>query len=193
MPGGINKGYDRFIDAARLLARRNQQIRFHVVGSFDESDADIGELEGRITFYGPQYRNFFPGFHANMDIILSPNIPFALDPGVFDGFPTGCCIEAALCGVAVFCTDELAMNNGTFKDREEIVIISREPEEICGVVEEYLSRPSSLAELATKGQHAFRREYDLNKQMEPRLRVLSSLLNVKSDGGVHTRPEKHDN
>jgi glycosyltransferase involved in cell wall biosynthesis len=193
MPRGTNKGYDRFIETARLLARRNQQMRFHVVGSFDESDVEIGELAGRITFYGPQYRNFFPGFHANMDIILSPNIPFALDPGVFDGFPTGCCIEAGLCGVAVFMTDELAMNNGTFKDREEVVIISREPEEICRVVEEYLCNPASLAELATRGQQAFRRVFDLSKQMEPRLRILSGLLNVESGSGVQPRSEKHDN
>ncbi len=84
------------------------------------------------------------------------------------------------------------MNHGTFQDREEVVIISREPEEICAVVEEYLRKPSSLAELAFKGQRAFRRVYDLNKQMEP-LRVLPNLLEVKNGRGVHARSEKHDN
>ena len=193
MPGGIDKGYDRFIAAARILARRNQQIRFHVVGSFDESDADIGDLRGRISFYGSQYTDFFPEFYASMDIILSPNIPFVLAPGAFDGFPTSCCIEAGFCGVAVFCTDELGMSHGVFKDREEIVIISREPTEISDVIEEYMARPDRLAELAARGQHALQRVFDLNKQMEPRLRVLSSFLEMNGGKGAHTRSEKHDN
>jgi glycosyltransferase involved in cell wall biosynthesis len=181
MPGGIDKGYDRFIAAARLLARRNPQIRFHVGGSFKESDVDIGsDLVGRITYHGSQYTSFFPGFYANMDIIISPNIPFALSPGAFDGFPTGCCIEAGLCGVAVFATDELAMSHGIFKDREEIVIISREPEEICAIVEEYAASPDALAQLGTRGQQAFSSFFDLEKQMEPRLRVLSRLLDIES-------------
>jgi|SRR5882672_3722121 len=187
MPGGIDKGYDRFIAAARMLADRNQEVRFHVVGSFDESDVDIGDLQSRISFYGSQYTDFFPGFYANMDIILSPNTPFVLDRGAFDAFPTGSCIEAGLCGVALFCADELATNNGVFKDREEIVIISRKPEEICAIVEEYIARPDLLAELATRGQRTLQGVFDLYKQMEPRLRVLSSLLNINDAKRAHTR------
>ena len=192
-PRGIDKGYDRFIAAARLLADRNQQVRFHVVGSFDESDVDIGDLQSRISFYGSQYTDFFPGFYANMDIIISPNIPFVLAPGAFDGFPTSCCIEAGFCGVAVFCTDELAMSHGIFKDREEIVIISREPSEISDVIEEYIARPDLLAKLASRGQRAMHDVFDPNKQIEPRLRVLSSLLEMSSARDTPTGSEKHDN
>jgi len=193
MSRGIDKGYDRFIATARMLADRNQQIRFHVVGSFDESDVDIGDLEGRISFYGSRYTDFFAEFYANMDIMLSPNVPFVLDPGAFDAFPTGGCVEAALCGVAIFCADELAMNNGILKDREEIVIVPIEPEKICAIVEEFVARPEILARLAIKGQQAFRSIFDLEKQMEPRLRVLSSLLEMDNAKDAATGSEKHDN
>ena len=44
-----------------------------------------------------------------MDLIISPNVPFVLASGAFDGFPTACCMEAALSGTAMFVTDELKL------------------------------------------------------------------------------------
>ena len=107
MPRGVDKGYDRFIATARILRGRHPEVRFHVVGNFTEEDVEITDLHDCITFYGHRFTPFFPDFTRRMDIILSPNIPFMFKPGAFDGFPTGCCIEAALCGTAVFASDEL--------------------------------------------------------------------------------------
>jgi glycosyltransferase involved in cell wall biosynthesis len=176
MPGGLDKGYDRFLATARVLSGRHSQVRFHVVGELTEQDADVRDLRDRISFYGHQPTSFFPDFHSRMDLILSPNVPFVFGPGKFDGFPTGCCIEAALCGTAIFATDELGMNEGRLRDGEEIVIISREPGEIAETVERYIADPERLASLAQNGQRAIRRMFSLDAQMSPRLRVLSDLL-----------------
>ncbi|MHB8753370.1 MAG: glycosyltransferase family 4 protein [Candidatus Acidiferrales bacterium] len=176
VPRGVDKGYDRFIDCARILYQRHPEIHFHVVGNFTESDVEVSDLRGRITFYGGQLTPFFPKFYSRMDLIVSPNVPFLLAPGAFDGFPTGCCVEAALCGVAMFITDPLGMNENLLKDGEEVVIISAQPEEIAGTVEEYLADPPRLARLAQNGRRAIRSLFDIDAQMEPRLRVLSELL-----------------
>jgi glycosyltransferase involved in cell wall biosynthesis len=176
VPRGADKGYDRFIDAARILSRRHAQVRFHVVGQLTEQDIEVADLGDKITFYGHQPTSFFPQFHGRMDIILSPNIPFALYAGAFDGFPTGACVEAALCGTALFVTDELGMNDGYFKDGEEIVIISREPEQIADRIGEYISEPERLSSIGQKGQRAARRLFSLEVQMAPRVRVLSNLM-----------------
>ncbi len=176
MPGGSDKGYDRFVASARTLSRRHPAARFHVVGNFTEQDGDVADLGDRITFYGHRPTSFFPEFHSRMDLILSPNVPFALGPGAFDGFPTGCCIEAALCGTAMFATDELGMNEGHLKEGEEIVVTSRHPEEIADTVGEYIADPERLATLAQNGQRAVRRLFSLDAQMTPRLRILSELL-----------------
>jgi len=175
MPRGIDKGYDRFIETACALSRRHPQARFHVVGPFDESDIDVRDIRDRVTFHGTQPTEFFPDFYAGMDIILSPNAPFILAAGAFDGFPTGCCVEAGLCGVAVFCCDELRQNDGHFRDGEEIVLIPRDAAGICCAIERYLADPNRLARLARDGQRAFQRVYDLDRQMAPRLNVLRSL------------------
>jgi glycosyltransferase involved in cell wall biosynthesis len=182
LPRGIDKGYDRFLASARILSKTHPEVRFHVVGGFTEEDGGVTDFRDKITFYGRRATTFFPEFHAGMDIILSPNVPSTFGPGYFDGFPTGCCVEAALYGTAMFATDELKLNAGYLKDREEIVIISREPSEIAEVVEEYISNPERLKLLAKDGQVAIRRLFALDAQMAPRLRVLSELL----EGANHT-------
>jgi glycosyltransferase involved in cell wall biosynthesis len=182
MPGGLDKGYDRFILTARILAGLSSDVRFHVVGEFTREDGDVSDLEGKITFYGPQPTAFFPKFHAGMDLILSPNLPFVAMPGGFDGFPTGCCIEAALCGTAMFVTDELGMNEGRLKDGEEIVVVSRDPAQIAETIWKYVIDPARLSSLAQNGQKAVRVLFSLEAQMRPRLRLLSQLQSEAISG-----------
>lgn len=175
MPQGIDKGYDVFLEVARLLIREAPKVRFHVIGGFGPDEIDVSDLEERITFHGSLYRDDCRRLYAGMDLILSPNVPFRLFPGSFDGFPTGCCIEAGLSGVAVFCTDPLG-SNIAFKDGEEIVIIPREPHAIADVVASYLQQPARLYALAMSGQQAFARVFDLEAQMAPRRRVLGEAV-----------------
>lgn len=175
MRQGRDKGYDLFVETARRLARRSGHFRFHVVGPFDPTDVDVTELDGRILFHGRRATDFFPPFYAGMDIILSPNVPFVLHPGAFDGFPTAACAEAGLCGVAVFCSDVLCQNV-RFRDREEIVIVPPDPGDIEETIWQYYSDPDALYRLSELGRNAFREAFDLSRQMEPRFRCLSECM-----------------
>ena len=175
MPQGLDKGYDVFIATAKLLAALHDEMRFHVVGPFDESDIAIDGLENKIIFHGVRRAEFFPEFYREMDAILSPNASFVLRPGAFDGFPTGCCIEAGLCGVAVFCSDDL-QQNVAFKDGEEIVIVARDAAEISRQISAYYQNPARLCELCEQGQKAFARVFDVEAQMAPRFRILRELM-----------------
>jgi glycosyltransferase involved in cell wall biosynthesis len=175
MPKGIDKGFDVFLAVAKQLASIHPEIRLHVVGTFDESDGDIESIREVITFYGPQPTSYFPGFYASMDMILSPNVPFVLAPGAFDSCPTGCCIEAGICGVPVFCTDLLNLKD-SLKDGEEIVIIPYDVEGICAIVEQYYRDYTRLRLLGDNGQATFRRIWDLDTQMAPRLQIITRYL-----------------
>lgn len=175
MAGGIDKGYDVFVEVARALGRMHDDIRFHVVGSFDESDIEIDDLGERIKFYGVRQTDFFPEFYSSMDIILSPNVPFKILPGSFDGFPTGSCIEAGLCGVAVFCADPLDQNIA-FKDGEEIIIIPRRAGDICETISRYYHDYDCLRQLAQRGQEAFKVAFSIEGQLEKRFQILDKYL-----------------
>jgi glycosyltransferase involved in cell wall biosynthesis len=175
MPRGSDKGYDVFIETAARLARAHQDIRFHVVGPFDASDVDIHGLEERITFHGTLTTDAFPAFYARMDVIVSPNAAFVLAPGAFDGFPTGACIEAGSCGVAVVCTDPLDQNVA-FRDGEELVIVPRDAARIAERIGWLHDDADALRGLSERGQAAFLRVFDVDAQLAPRLRILSELL-----------------
>ena len=173
---GKDKGYDTFIKVASKLLRI-QDIHFHVVGSFDREDIDISEMNGRITFYGIQKTSFFPEFYSNMDIILSPNVPFTLAPGAFDGFPTGCCLEAALSEVAVFCTDILNQNI-CFVDKEDIVLISTNAEEIAETILSFYLQPEDLYRISLNGKKSFSKVFSIEDQMKPRKKIIENILNA---------------
>ncbi len=122
MPEGKNKGYPEFIDAAEQLIELYPTLRFSVVGGFSpESYPLTSKLRSSIAFLGYLQTADLKNFFQSQDIIVSPNRPFLLHNGNFDGFPTATCIEASLCGVAMVCSDELNMNQ-YYKDSEEIVI-----------------------------------------------------------------------
>ena len=179
MPMGVDKGYDVFIEAAKRLAQLHSNVSFHVVGNFTEADVPINGLEGRITFYGFRELDWFDGFYADKDIILSPNVPFRLLEGAFDGFPTAACVEAGLRKVAVFCTDELKLNNH-FADNEEIVIIPHDVDRIVRIIEDFYERPDKLRSLAEKGAAKMQEVFCYESQILPRIRLLESEL--KGDG-----------
>jgi glycosyltransferase involved in cell wall biosynthesis len=184
MPRGVDKGYDIFIEAAKALAKVHPDFRFHVVGEFNEQDIDVRELSDRLRFYWSQATDFFTGFYKEMDVILSPNIPFTWAPGAFDGFPTAACMEAGIAGVAVFCTDPLHQNF-IFREGEEIVIIPHDAQSICDQVEHYRHDYDALHRLSLKGQEAFRRVFDLEAQMAPRLHLMSAYLKPGVPGTIN--------
>lgn len=171
---GVDKGYDTFITAARLLTTQLPQVRFHVVGPFDETDIDVHDIPG-LTFYGPQRTPFFADFYGRMDVIVSPNRAFHLQPGAFDGFPTGSCVEAGLSGVAILCSDQLGQNMH-LSDREDIIITSNSPDEIATVLTHYYNHPQELRHIGHTGQQRMQQLFSYESQMLPRLAVLRASM-----------------
>lgn len=172
---GVDKGYDVFIDTAKRLAKSHDNIRFHVVGNFGWEDIPLDGLEGKIAFYGVHKQEWFADFYYDKDIIISPNVPFVLLKGAFDGFPTASCTDAALYEVAMFCTDDLGQNI-KFVDREDIVLISHDPKDLTADIEYYYTHPDELAALAKKGAATVRDIYCDENQLLPRQKLLEQEL-----------------
>lgn len=175
-PLGVSKGYDVFLEVARRLASWHPDIQFHVVGGAwgdftDETDTSF--LGDKVIEYGPREMAFFPEFYSRMDMILSPNRPFCHPslPGGFDGFPTGCCIEAGMCGTPVLCTD-LLNDNVAFEDGKDIRIIPYDVDGICDIVTTYFEDLDSLYALGEAGREAFLRVFALETQMAARVKAL---------------------
>lgn len=172
---GEEKGYPIFVEVAHRLHKHKMQPRFHVIGGFDRADIDVSKLKDSITFYGVLGNAALSQILAGIDLIISPNLPGKSSEGVFDGFPTGSAIQAGLRGAAVFCTDEL-MQNYSFIDKKDLVILPNNAKQITEIVSSYLDDIDSLYELAATGRCTFKAYYSRTAQLEPRIKLLEELL-----------------
>jgi len=168
---GEDKGYDLFVDAATRIIRAGLDAHFHVVGPWDETVLNLNDARSRFSFYGFQPTSFFRNFYRRMDLILSPNRPFKLGPGAFDGFPTACCIEAALQEVLVACTDELNLNT-QLEDGNEVIIIRPDVDNIVERLLPLLAQPRRMAEIGMRGRVGIARMFARKAQLPPRINVL---------------------
>lgn len=171
MPRGENKGYPEFIAMAHALVDL-PQLRFHVVGSFTPDDIDVSALGSeRIRFHGRMETSRLRSFFTGMDLVVSPNKPYTLHPGNFDGFPTGSCVEASLCGVAMMATDALRQNPG-YPDGQAMLIVQPDVPQLVQRVRELVQQPRRLGPLARAGQALSRQWYAPGHQIGQRMRVL---------------------
>jgi len=171
-----DKGYDLFVEAAKQLCAAGVDARFHVVGNFDATLADLGSAAPHFRFYGIRKREFFRDFYRHMDLILAPTRPFALRAGAFDGFPTAACVEAGLQEVAIVCSDELHLNR-SLDNGSDIVLVRPVLEDVVNQVMQLIGDPQRLANLGTRGRKGLIKVFNREAQMKPRLEMLRSLAN----------------
>jgi lipopolysaccharide transport system ATP-binding protein len=168
---GRNKGYPVCIDAARRVAAAIPETRLHVVGGFIPGDWPLGELAGKVTFHGRLTTQALREFFLKMDVIASPNVPFTLHAGNFDGFPTAACAEASLCGVAMVVADVLDLNT-EYRAGRELVIAAPEVETFAEALLTLGREPERLRSLALAGQQKSRALFAPERQIPPRLAVI---------------------
>lgn len=171
---GKDKGFDLFIESAKKLSKKINNVRFHVIGGFDKNDIDVKEIEDKITFYGIKKSEWLVEFYKNMDIMISPNRPFILAKGAFDGFPTASCTEAMINGVALLCTDELNLNI-KFQNKEDLIIVQPEVKSIIREVEDLYKNPEKIKEIAQKGKTKTRKIYSEKNQIKPRITLIKKV------------------
>ena len=143
-----------------------------MVGSFTPDDIDVSALGSeRIRFHGRMETSRLRSFFTGMDLVVSPNKPYTLHPGNFDGFPTGSCVEASLCGVAMMATDALRQNPG-YPDGQAMLIVQPDVPQLVQRVRELVQQPRRLGPLARAGQALSRQWYAPGHQIGQRMRVL---------------------
>lgn len=172
---GIDKGYDLFVQSAKQLIRRHKNIRFHIVGEFDENDIDIGLLKKFIKFYGVLNNKNLKDLYMKMDLIISPTRPFKLSSGSFDGFPTGSSTEAMLNGVCLVTTDELNLNNNRYLNGSDLIIVNTNSAEITKVVENLYNEPDKIISIAKKGRKRVKKLYGKKNQIDKRIKIIDEV------------------
>ena len=171
MAGAANKGLPEFVQAMQGL-KDLPQLRIHLVGGgYSAADYQVPGLASSIEYHGRLSTTQLREFFANVDIIVSPNRPGLLHAGNFDGFPTGACVEAALCQVAIVASDALQQNPG-YKDQASIFLLQDQqetwPQQIERVIRHLVLQPDLLRKVAIEGQSVTQSLYSPEKQIASR-------------------------
>ena len=111
----------------------------------------------------------------NFDVLISPNKPFILGNGAFDGFPVGTVVEAALNGVMVIISDDLQQNT-TFVNNQEVIIVESNSDRIEKTLISLINNPKVMIEIATTGKLKFQEIYSNKVQMNPRIDILKKFI-----------------
>lgn len=171
---GADKGYDIFIETAKILASKGHNIHFNVVGGFNSQVISVEGFEEFFTFHGLKKFEELKPIFLEQDIILSPNRPFILSIGSFDGFPLGTVVEAALNGAVPVVTDELKQNIAFGQD--EAIIVRPDAEEIAAKIEQLMNNPESLNLISENAQKKFTEIYCDAYQLDKRIDFIKKHL-----------------
>lgn len=174
MPKGRDKGYDIFIDVARILSAKHN-ILFHVIGGFDALDISVEDIKEQIIFYGYKPVEEIRKIYSKMDIILSPNRSNELLKGAFDGFPTASVVEAGLQGVLMILTDDQRQNE-VLLDGVECVIVNHDPVFISKKIENLIDNRKLLRSIALNGQNKLRKLFSTENQIERRIQIIDNII-----------------
>lgn len=171
---GKDKGFDLFIDTAKEICKKYQNVKFHVVGGFNENDYDISAIKDNIKFYSILKTEELINLYRTIDVIISPTRPYILSKGSFDGFPTASSTEAMLNKVVLVCTDELHLNN-KFIDNKELIIVKPNVEDIVEKIEFLYNNPKQLMKISKAGLKKVKKVYSYKSQICPRIKIIRQI------------------
>lgn len=171
--GGEDKGFDLFVNVLDHY-KFNSNIEFHLAGGFTQNDLD--QRYSNLVVHGYLANDELDHLFSSMDIIVSPNRPFQLCEGCFDGFPLATVVQAGLNGVCMIATDELAENE-FLTNWEDIIIIKPHKESLIDSINELLTKQNLIWTIGNNGRLKLLDQYSDESQLIPRLQVLNSHLN----------------
>ena len=158
-------------------------LAVHVVGSFTPEHWRAAMPAGApdpdtlpLRFHGRLETSALRAFYREVDVVVSPNRPRVLHAGNFDGFPTGCCVEGALCGVVMVASDPLGLNAGRYREGVEFVRIEPDGADVARALRTLLADPPSVKRIGEAGQAVTRRLFAPDVQIGGRIAVLERAL-----------------
>lgn len=175
---GEDKGTPVVSDVAKALAGRG--FRFHFVGDWSPETTGVDASE-HVRYHGVLSASQLTEINKATHVTLSPNRRLAALGGGFDGFPLTASVGAAVQGNALLVSDPLGLNVGIdnrtiFKVGTDLEILEPHADAYVARLLHYRDDYDALSCMRLGAQRAVRRLFSFEAQMEPRLRLLRSLM-----------------
>jgi hypothetical protein len=175
---GIDKGFPIFIKFInRIKSKTNIKFNAYVIGDFTKDDLQQDGNWLNLFFMGRMDEDSLNVFLKETDVIISPNQPFKLKKGAYDGFPLGSVISAGLNNNLILSTD--FFNEGEkigFIDTIHFVKIDPNDNDIFNKFIHYYYDSKSVKEIIFNCKLFISRFYSYDNQIVPRFELIKNLI-----------------
>jgi glycosyltransferase involved in cell wall biosynthesis len=174
---GEDKGFDVFIKIAKYIVDFIPSVTFHVIGGFEKKDLNDRDLEKSFIFHGKLIEKTYSKILSHTHIVISPNRPFVLSDGAFDGFPLATCVEASLYGNMIMATDYFneASKIG-IEDGEDFLKIDTNHENISKQIINLNNNRKEIKKISNSGRFKMLKLYSYENQITPRLEFFKNCI-----------------
>lgn len=175
LENGADKGLPIFVEFIKKLeAVSSITFQAFVIGDFSNS---YFENSNRISFLGKMDEDKLNEFLEFTDCIISPNQPFKLSKGAYDGFPLGTIIAAALNNNLIFSTDFFDEGSKIgFIDRIHFVKIDPDPDDILNKFQILFNGFNEWSQVIVNSKSFAFDFYSYDKQIVPRINLFKTII-----------------
>ena len=169
----IDKGVIEFLEAAKILSKKNIKANFILVGepdldnpsSITQAQIVEWESEGIIDFWGHR---------DNMHEVL-PLASIVVLPSYREGFPK-ILIEAAACGRAVITTDVPGCRDAIYNEVTGLLVPMKDSHALADAIEKLVSNMKYCQKMGQEGRSMAEVKFDEKKVIKQHLEIYNQLL-----------------
>jgi glycosyltransferase involved in cell wall biosynthesis len=173
------KGIEDFIDAAALVARRHDDVRFLVVGepSPINNRAYVDDLQSRARDRGLTDRVIFTGLRSDVPALLSA-VDVSVMPSLNEAL-SNVLLESMAAGAAVVATDVGGTAEALVDGNNGVLIPPGNPTVMADAIVRLVDNPAYARELGENARRTIRDRYSLDRMVASTETLYDELLSRK--------------
>lgn len=170
----VHKGVWEFVEAAKILRKRNIDIRFYLAGDIDTDNPASLKPDDLCTIKSEGCVELL-GKRNDMEKLIAASYLVVLPSYYGEGLPK-ILIEAAACSRAVVTTNLLGCRDAIEPNVTGLLVPPRDAQTLANTIEQLVNNPAQCAAFGKAGRKLAEKKFDINQTIRDHLQVYSELL-----------------
>ena len=154
-----DKGIYEFVEAAKIVKRKNPDVEFWILGGYDSNPTSVKESEmnswidsGLVKYFGRQ-ADVLPFYQGSSVFVL---------PSYHEGTPRTC-LEAMAVGRPTITTDAPGCKETVINGKTGFLVPIKDSVSLANKMEHFISNPQEKVEMGNNALAFVKEKYDVNK------------------------------
>ena len=170
----LDKGVGEFVEASKVLKKRNVDAEFWLIGSPDSGNANSVTIEQMEEWEKAGLVKCF-GHRCDIAFLFSQSNIVSLPSYYGEGLPK-ILIEAAVCGRAVVTTDHPGCRDAIKPNETGILVPIKDAFKLANALEYLIDNPDVRKTMGTAGRALAEKEFAIEKIVDEHLKIYRNLL-----------------